>query len=465
MDEMPGGGGTRSQRAMLRAILQTDLPSFVRKAFETVSPGDRYVESRHIEAICHRLLLLLGGAGVGRRRLVVNLPPRSLKSTIVSVAFPAWVLGHDPSARIIVASYSDDLARRLARDFRRVVEAPWYRELFPAMRIDARKNTEAEVATTAGGFRYATSVGGTLTGRGGDLVVIDDPIKPMDAASDAERRRVNEWFDSTVMSRLDDPATAAVVLVMQRVHEDDLAGHLLEKGGWSLLRLPAIATEAEAVALGQGRVHRRAPGELLEPGRLAMAELEEARRHLGAQLFEAQYQQDPVPAGRYADQGGVARHLCRAAARAGRLLRRWCRAGTWRARRAGATTGRSAPAGACATGATGCSTCGGSGSSSRTCCAWRPGWPRSTPPPACWWRTRARAPRWRRRCPRRHGRPWCRSGPGWTSRRGCNGRRRCSRPAGCCCRRGRRGRPSTGASCWASRAGATTTRWTAPPSS
>jgi predicted phage terminase large subunit-like protein len=301
MDEMRRSGG--GQRAMLRAILQTDLPSFVRKAFETVSPGDRYVESWHIEAICHRLFLLLGGvgagagAGVGRRRLVVNLPPRSLKSTIVSVAFPAWVLGHDPSARIIVASYSDDLARRLARDFRRVVEAAWYRELFPAMRIDARTNTEAEVATTAGGSRYATSVGGTLTGRGGDLVVIDDPIKPMDAASDAERRRVNEWFDSTVMSRLDDPATAAVVLVMQRVHEDDLAGHLLEKGGWSLLRLPAIAAEAEAVALGQGRVHRRAPGELLEPGRLAMAELEEARRHLGAQLFEAQYQQDPIPAG------------------------------------------------------------------------------------------------------------------------------------------------------------------------
>ena len=279
---------------LLRAVLRTNLPSFVRKAFATVNPGDRYVHGWHVEAICHQLALLRGGTC---RRLVVNLPPRSLKSLIVSVVFPAWVLGHDPSARIIVASYSDDLARRLARDFRRVVEAPWYRELFPAMRIDARKNTEAEVATTAGGFRYATSVGGTLTGRGGDLVVIDDPIKPMDAASEAERRRVNEWFDSTVMSRLDDPATAAVVLVMQRVHEDDLAGHLLEKGGWSLLRLPAIATDAEVVALDYRRVHRRAPGELLEPGRLSMAELEEARRHLGAQLFEAQYQQDPVPAG------------------------------------------------------------------------------------------------------------------------------------------------------------------------
>jgi hypothetical protein len=106
---------------LLRAILRTELPSFVRKAFATVNPGDRYVHGWHVEAICHQLALLRGGIC---RRLVVNLPPRSLKSLIVSVAFPAWVLGHDPSARIIVASYSDDLARRLARDFRRVVEAP-----------------------------------------------------------------------------------------------------------------------------------------------------------------------------------------------------------------------------------------------------------------------------------------------------------------------------------------------------
>lgn len=279
---------------VLRAVLRTDFVSFVRKVFATVNLGDRYIHGEHIEAICFQLDQLRQG---GCRRVIINLPPRSLKSLIVSVAYPAWLLGHDPAARIIVASYSDDLARRLARDFRRVIEAPWYRALFPTMRIDVRKNTEAEVATTAGGFRFATSVGGTLTGRGGDVIVIDDPIKPMDAVSEAERRRVNEWFDSTVISRLDDPASGAIAVVMQRVHEDDLSGHLLDKGGWRHLCLPATATEDADIPLDAHRVWRRRQGDLLEPGRLAADQLEEARRHLGSHLFEAQYQQDPMPAG------------------------------------------------------------------------------------------------------------------------------------------------------------------------
>jgi predicted phage terminase large subunit-like protein len=281
-------------RALLHAILRTHFPSFVRTVFTTVNPGDQYIENWHIFALCHQLIAVRNG---NCQRLLVNLPPRSLKSLIVSVALPAWLLGHTPSSRVIVASYSDDLARRLARDFRRVVEAPWYRALFPGMRIDRRKNTESEVVSTAGGSRYATSVGGTLTGRGGDLIIIDDPIKPADATSEAERRRVNEWFDSTVISRLDNPVTGAILIVMQRVHEDDLTGHLLERGGWQHLRIPAIATEAERSPIGAGRFHERAPGEILEPNRYGMEHLESARRDLGSHLFEAQYQQDPIPAG------------------------------------------------------------------------------------------------------------------------------------------------------------------------
>lgn len=136
-----------------------------------------------------------------------------------------------------------------------------------------------------------------VTGRGGDAIIIDDPIKPMDAVSEAERQRVNEWFDSTVLSRLDDPASGAIAVVMQRVHEDDLSGHLLERGGWYHLCLPAITTEDADIPLDARRVWRRRRGDLLEPGRLAAEHLEEARRHLGSHLFEAQYQQDPMPAG------------------------------------------------------------------------------------------------------------------------------------------------------------------------
>ena len=445
---------------LLRAVLRTDLPSFVRKVFATVNLGDRYVHGWHVEAICHQLARLRGGTC---RRLIVNLPPRSLKSLIVSVAFPAWVLGHDPSARIIVASYSDDLARRLARDFRRVVEAAWYRELFPAMRIDARKNTEAEVATTAGGSRYATSVGGTLTGRGGRLIVIDDPIKPMDAASEAERRRVNEWFDSTVMSRLDDPATAAVVLVMQRVHEDDLSGHLLEKGGWSLLRLPAIATEAEEIGLGRGRLHRRAPGALLEPGRLTLEQLEEARRHLGSHLFEAQYQQDPIPAGGTLIQAEWLRTGAAApdSGRFKQVVQSWDVA-------AKAAAGNDWSV---------CTTWGIQGKQYHLLDVLRV----RLEFPALLRRALAQVERFRAQRilvedassgsalaqalrPAASAR-WCRSGRGWTSWRGCSGPRRCSRRGGCCCRKRRPGWRSTGASCWPSRAGGTMIRSTARRSS
>jgi hypothetical protein len=109
--------------------------------------------------------------------LLITIPPRHLKSICTSVAFPAWMLGHDPTRRIICASYSNDLATKHARDCRAVMEADWYQRVFPGSRLDPEKNAELEFATTRRGFRYATSVGGTLTGRGINLIIIDDPMK------------------------------------------------------------------------------------------------------------------------------------------------------------------------------------------------------------------------------------------------------------------------------------------------
>ena len=116
---------------------------------------------------------------------------------MTSVSFPAFVLGHDPTKRVIVVSYGSDLAIKLANDYRMIVNAPWYRDLFPAMRISSLKNTELEVATTQNGFRLATSIDGTLTGRGGDILILDDPLKPIDALSDSKRERVNDFFNHT----------------------------------------------------------------------------------------------------------------------------------------------------------------------------------------------------------------------------------------------------------------------------
>jgi predicted phage terminase large subunit-like protein len=202
-------------------------------------------------------------------------------------------LGHDPSRRIIVVSYSSELAAELHRQFRMVIDSPWYRGLFPAMR--PAKDTGSELVTTAGGSRYATTVGGTLTGRGADLIIIDDPLKAEDALSELARKRVNEWYGGTLVSRLNDKDTGRIVLVMQRLHEDDLAGHLLQAGGWHHLDLPAVATEDSEIPIGRTRLFRRRIGDLLHPERENQAVLARIKAETGSLQFSAQYQQRPVP--------------------------------------------------------------------------------------------------------------------------------------------------------------------------
>jgi predicted phage terminase large subunit-like protein len=192
-------------------------------------------------------------------------------------------------------SYSDELARKHARDCRTLLESSWYRRTFPGVRINPRKNTETEIATMRHGFRLATSIGGTLTGRGGNIIIIDDPLKPGDATSEAERKRVNEWYDTTLLSRLDDKENGVIILVMQRLHEDDLTGHLIQKKGFELLCLPAIAMEEEQVQLGPGLVHVRRPGEALHPDRESVETLLRLKADAGSLIFSAQYQQAPIP--------------------------------------------------------------------------------------------------------------------------------------------------------------------------
>jgi hypothetical protein len=226
------------ERLALDVALRNSYPAFLQKVFHTLCLGQDFEGGWPIDAMSYQIARILSGE---ERRLIVNLPPRSLKSIAFSVALPAYALGPDPRRRIICVSYSGELARKLSNDFRAIVESEWYRRLFPHTRI-GRKNTESEIEFTEHGYRLGVSVHGTLTGRGGDLIIIDDPIKPAEAHSEAERTAVNQWFLNTLLSRQDNKRTAAIVLVMQRVHVDDLTGCLLEvPEAWTVLRLPAIA--------------------------------------------------------------------------------------------------------------------------------------------------------------------------------------------------------------------------------
>ena len=150
-----------SDSRTLEALLRSDFRAFVHKVFATLSPGQTYVSTWHVAAIAWRLEQVHRGE---IRRLIINMPPRSLKSITASVAFPAYVLGHDPSRRFICVSYSGDLSRKHSNDFRAVIESPWYRRTFPNVRIGPYKNSETEIELAARGFRLATSVGGDADG-------------------------------------------------------------------------------------------------------------------------------------------------------------------------------------------------------------------------------------------------------------------------------------------------------------
>src|SRR5260370_4181326 len=280
------------KRELIRLKVRNDLSTFIHRTFQTVAPAQPYLYNWHIDAMAWHLEQCEIGA---IKRLVITLPPRYGKSICASAVFPAWVWGRDPSKRIICASYSENLARKHAGDCRTVMESDWYRGAFPGTRIGRDKNAELNYVTTRQGFRYSTSVGGTLTGRGGNMIIVDDPINPEGAMSETKRSTVSIWFDSTLYSRLDNKRDDVIILIMQRLHVDDLAGYVMPREHWTHLNLPAIAVSEQRIQIGNDHFHTRKLGDLLHVEREPREVLEKLKVTLGSFNFSAQYQQCPVP--------------------------------------------------------------------------------------------------------------------------------------------------------------------------
>jgi predicted phage terminase large subunit-like protein len=281
-----------TERGILNYALRNDLTTFIQRTFQTVAPAQPYLHNWHIEAIAWHLQQCSAGK---IKRLVITVPPRSLKSISGSVAFVAWMLGRNPSARIVCASYSADLAGQNARQCRAVMKSEWYRRAFPQTRISPDKDAELNFETTHLGCRYSTSVGGTLTGRGGNILITDDALKAEEALSDASRSAVNDWYDGTLCSRLDDKRAGVIIIIQQRLHLDDLVGHVLRQEKWVHLNLPAIAEFDERIPTGPTTHYFRKAGDLLHEAREPREELEAQKVRLGSFRFSAQYQQRPVP--------------------------------------------------------------------------------------------------------------------------------------------------------------------------
>jgi predicted phage terminase large subunit-like protein len=267
-------------------LVRDDFTSFVRKVFREEHDGLKLGKEKYLSYLCHELEQVAGG---DTRRLVINLPPRHLKTFLGAICLPAWVLAKNPSARIMVITYSEQLAELITYSVRRVLRSGWFKDIFK-VRVAKDRAKAGDFATTNGGGVFATSVGGALAGRGADLIIFDDPLDLKDAGNDRQIDIVNQRFDSAIMSRLNNPKTGRVVIIAHRLNDKDLSAHVRELGGWRHIALPLVATRTRKYDLGYENWVRK-PGVLLRPGSHTAKQL----RHLQANTinpdFELFYQQ------------------------------------------------------------------------------------------------------------------------------------------------------------------------------
>jgi len=277
---------------LLQAVLRNSFSCFTEKSFATVSPGSAYLHNWHLDIINYKLAQVQAGEV---KRLIINIPPRYLKSITISVAWTAWLLGHDPSLRIMTASYSQALSNKHSQDCRLLLNSKWYQDLFPWTRITKGESQKSKFVTTKRGFRFSTSTGGTATGEGGDILIVDDPQNPNKINSRKYRKNTIEWFEQTFVSRLNNKKNGAIILIMQRLHENDLCGYLLKNKSqhWDHLKIPAIYEEETIFTKPYKLIID--PGAVLHEEREDINALNKLKSELGQYNFAAQYNQDPIP--------------------------------------------------------------------------------------------------------------------------------------------------------------------------
>lgn len=276
-------------------LLANDLSLFTRKVFETINPNTPYIHNWHIDYLASLI------ANPDNKKLIINIPPRSMKSTLISIAYPAWLLARNPSQTIICASYADSLAKKHSIECRQIIQSDWYRACFPHVVLSDTSNTVKVYTTTRQGFRHATSTGGTLTGLGADIIICDDILNAVDAQSETYRQSSNTWFEQSLQTRLNNKLDGRIIVVGQRLHADDITGFLINKGGWQVLKLPAefnegnsftwqnpLSQDIECKAINAGdALNPREPKHLLV----------RLQKDLGSYAYASQYLQEPVPIG------------------------------------------------------------------------------------------------------------------------------------------------------------------------
>lgn len=293
-----------------RIDCEQDLATFLEGGWRYIDPAP-FVGGWHIDAVCEHLEAVTYG---NIRHLLINIPPRCAKSSTVSVAWPAWTwalqssdfnqgtMRVGPSVQFLFASYAQPLSFRDSLKMRRLVQSPWYQDRWgDRFQLTGDQNAKQRFENDQGGYRLATSVDGALTGEGGSIIGIDDPHNTREIESEAERNAVINWWDEAMSTRLNDPKTGAYVVIMQRLHEQDLSGHVLAKNhpDWTHLCLP-MRYEADRhcyTSIGWNDPRAESGQELLWPERFDERSVANLELALGSYAAAGQLQQRPAPRG------------------------------------------------------------------------------------------------------------------------------------------------------------------------
>lgn len=279
-------------------LCRKSFREFVKQAWPIVEPGTPYIDNWHVHAICDHLEAVAKGQ---IRKLIINIPPGHMKSLLGCVFWPAWVWTWKPNYRGLFCSYADTLAIRDSVRCRMIVESPWYINHFrkyASWTLDSDQNTKGYFRNSKTGERLSLSVGGKGTGFRGNVVLVDDPINATDAPSKLVRDSTIQWWDLTMSSRVNDPSKDAFVIIQQRLHEDDLAGHCLEQGGYEHLCLPSeFDSKRRKTTIIGFTDKRKQDGELLFPQLFTAEVLKEAKLRLGGDGYAGQHDQLPTPPG------------------------------------------------------------------------------------------------------------------------------------------------------------------------
>jgi predicted phage terminase large subunit-like protein len=308
------------QEQQLAERAARSLRVFVELFWPELEPNTPFIPNWHIDLICDYLEAVSRGQYT---RLVINLPPRYMKSIIVSVMFACWEWVRDPSRRYLCVSHAEALALRHAIDRRRVLESDLYRRLYPHVRLARDQQQKAECHNSRRGMMVACSMGGAVTGKGGSRIILDDPHNPTQAESDVQRQQAVEYFTGTLSTRLDDKARDAIVVVMQRLHTQDISGVCLALG-YTHLCLPALEPIRRVISFPSSKsTIVREPDMPLWPARENAAQLAEQRQVLGSYAFAGQYLQTPVPLTGGLFPPGLWRYYDRAPLQFDQVLQSW----------------------------------------------------------------------------------------------------------------------------------------------